>query len=65
MGKNQAQNGSKQQANATTLCEELHASNCMYKSRGAPAKGIRATHSTTGENGWSTLLRGKLCLNYI
>ena len=27
----------KQQAIATTLCEELQASNCVYKSRGAPA----------------------------
>ena len=31
----------KQQAIATTLCEELQASNCAYKSRGAPARGIR------------------------
>ena len=31
----------KQQAIATTLCEELQASNCIYKSRGAPARGIR------------------------
>jgi len=30
----------KQQAIATTLCEELQASNCIYKSRGAPARGI-------------------------
>ena len=30
----------KQQAIATTLCEELQASNCVYKSRGAPARGI-------------------------
>ena len=29
-----------QQAIATTLCEELQASNCVYKSRGAPARGI-------------------------
>ena len=25
---------------AKTLCEELQASNCIYKSRGAPARGI-------------------------
>ena len=30
----------KQQAIATILCEELQASNCVYKSRGAPARGI-------------------------
>ena len=30
----------KQQAIATTLCEELQASNCVYRSRGAPARGI-------------------------
>ena len=30
----------KQQAIATTYCEELQASNCVYKSRGAPARGI-------------------------
>ena len=30
----------KQQAIATTLCEELQASNCIYKSQGAPARGI-------------------------
>ena len=30
----------KQQALATTLCEELQASNWIYKSRGAPARGI-------------------------
>ena len=30
----------KQQAIAATLCEELQASNCVYKSRGAPARGI-------------------------
>ena len=30
----------KQQGIATTLCEELQASNCVYKSRGAPARGI-------------------------
>ena len=29
---------SKQKANATTLCEELCASNCVYRSRGAPTK---------------------------
>ena len=28
------------QAFATTLYEELQASNCVYKSRGAPARGI-------------------------
>ena len=31
----------KQQAIATTLCEELEASNCVSKSQGAPARGIR------------------------
>ena len=30
----------KKQAIATTLCEELQASNCVYRSRGAPARGI-------------------------
>ena len=30
----------KQQAIVTTLCEELQASNWIYKSRGAPARGI-------------------------
>ena len=30
----------KQQGVATTLYEELQASNCVYKSRGAPARGI-------------------------
>ena len=30
----------KQQAIATTLCEEMQASNCVYKSQGAPARGI-------------------------
>ena len=30
----------KQQAIATTLYEEPQASNCVYKSRGAPARGI-------------------------
>ena len=30
----------KQQAIATTLCEELQASNCVYKSQGTPARGI-------------------------
>ena len=31
---------SKQQATATTLCEEQQASNCVCKSRGAPARNI-------------------------
>ena len=30
----------KQQAIATTLCEELQTSNCIYMSRGAPARDI-------------------------
>ena len=30
----------KEQAIATTLCEELQASNCVYKLRGAPTRGI-------------------------
>ena len=30
----------KQLAIATTLCKELQASNCVYKSQGAPARGI-------------------------
>ena len=30
----------KQQAIATTLCEELQAGNCVSKSQGAPARGI-------------------------
>ena len=30
----------KQQAIATTLCKELQARNCVYKSRGAPARDI-------------------------
>ena len=33
----------KQQAIAATLCEELQASNCVCKSRGAPARGIGPT----------------------
>ena len=33
--------GSKQQAIAITLCEELQASNCVYESRGAPARAAR------------------------
>ena len=37
MGKNQS---TKRQAIATTLFEELHASNCVYKTRGAPARSI-------------------------
>jgi len=38
----QAQNGKQtaQQAIATTLCKELQASNCVYKSGGATARGI-------------------------
>ena len=31
----------KQLSIATTLCEELQASKCIYKSRDAPARGIR------------------------
>ena len=50
-GKNQAQNGSEQQANATTLCEELRASNYVYKSRRAPAKGIGPPLVQLGKNG--------------
>ena len=38
----------KQQAIATTLCEELQASNCVYKSRGAPARD-EATPTIAGE----------------
>ena len=30
----------KQQAIATTLCKEVQASNCVYKSQDAPATGI-------------------------
>ena len=37
----------KQQAIVITLSEELQASNCVYKSRGAPARG---TPSIPGEN---------------
>ena len=39
----------KQQAIATTLCEELQASNCIYKSQGAPARGIGPPPSIAGE----------------
>ena len=39
-GKNQSTK-CKQQAIATTLCKELQASNCVYKSQGAPARGLR------------------------
>ena len=40
-GKNQGTNWhKKQQAIARTLCEELQASHCVYKSRGAPARGF-------------------------
>jgi len=45
----------KQQAVVITLCEELQASNCIYKSRGAPARG---TPSIPGENCGPALLRG-------
>ena len=39
--KTKAQNGTqKREGVATTLYEELQASNCVYKSRGAPARGI-------------------------
>ena len=38
--KTQHKLASKQQAIATTLCEELQASNFVYKSQGAPARGI-------------------------
>ena len=38
--KNKAQKAHKQQAIETTLCQDLQASNCVYKSRGAPARGI-------------------------
>ena len=38
-GKTKAQTGTQQQAIATTLCEEMQASHCVYKSRGAPARG--------------------------
>ena len=31
----------KQQAILTTLCKELQASNYVYKSQGAPVRGIR------------------------
>ena len=30
----------KQQAIAKTLCEDLQESNCIFKSRGVPARGI-------------------------
>ena len=40
---------SKQQAIAITLGEELQASNCVYKSRGAPARGIEPAPSITGK----------------
>ena len=38
--KTQHKMASKQQAIATTLCKELQASNCVYKSQGAPGRGI-------------------------
>ena len=38
--KTKAQKAHKQQAIATTLCEELQASNCTSESRGAPTRGI-------------------------
>ena len=40
---------SKQQAIAITLCEELQASNCVYESRGAPARGTGAAPSIAGK----------------
>ena len=41
MGKKaQHKMASKQKAIATTLYEELQASNCVYKSQGAPTRGI-------------------------
>ena len=36
----------KQQAIATTLCEELEASNCKYMSQGAPARGREQEQET-------------------
>ena len=49
----------KQQAIATTLCEELQASNCIYKTRGAPARGIRPSPTIAGETAVRpALLRG-------
>ena len=39
-GKKQHKMANKQQAIATTLCEEPQASNCVYKSPGDPARGI-------------------------
>ena len=41
---------SKQQAIAITLCEELQASNCVYESRGAPARGIGPTPRKAGKS---------------
>ena len=38
--KTQHKMASKQHAIGTTLCEELQASNCIYKSQGTPARGI-------------------------
>ena len=40
MGKPKHKLARKQQAIPTTLCKELQASNCVYKSWGAPARGI-------------------------
>ena len=39
----------KQQAIATTLCKELQASNCVYKSQGAPVSRLRVVpHFSSG-----------------
>ena len=51
MGKTKHKMAAKQQANATTLCEELRASNCVYKSQGAPTKCIGPPLVQLGKNG--------------
>ena len=50
-GKTKHKMAAKQQANATTLCEELRASNCVYKSQGAPTKCIGPPLVQLGKNG--------------
>ena len=40
MGKTKGQTGKQTASNCNNTCEELQASNCVYKSRGAPAGNI-------------------------
>ena len=60
--------GSKQQAIAITLCEELQASNWVYESRGAPARGIGPAPSKAGKSADQHCFEvnfAKITLSYI